>query len=644
MLSVLRRNTQSVLIKAILITIVLSFLVGFGAFMYVGRYLNRSEGATADYVARVNGEEIGDLEFRERLRDMEAYYRNTFGEGFEQLKASLNLKQNVLDSLIDRVLAVQEAERLGLTVADEELRRRILRFPAFQRDGRFQREVYEMTLRRNNLTPAEFEADMRRQVMAEKMNDLLTGFLKASEQELWSQYAGGATKGTFRYVALPVADFAAGIQVGAGEARDYYAKHTDEFRVPEKRRGSYVVAEPGDFEAQVQVTDAEIAADYAKNKETMYSAAEQIRASHVLIRVAADASDEVKAKARELAESVRKKAKAGEDFAGLAKEYSQDESNKDRGGDLGFFEKDRMEPAFGEAAFALAPGGISEVVATSYGLHVIHLVERRAARVQPLDEVKAAIGERLKNERAEGLARAGIEELSREVAGGADFAEAAQKKGMEVKVTEALARTDAPQDIPGGRALVRSLFTLKENETSPPVQGGPSWYLVRLTGIDPAAVPEFEDVKDEAIARAKKAREGDAARAEAAKFLAEARTAGGLAAVAAKHGWEIKETGLVTRSGDTLPGLGSAAAAKEGIFALTTEKPLATAPYVIGDKVCLFELVEREDPSPEGFAAAKEEIRARLLRVKQGERMRLWRDAVRETATIEINQALLDRY
>jgi peptidyl-prolyl cis-trans isomerase C len=159
----------------------------------------------------------------------------------------------------------------------------------------------------------------------------------------------------------------------------------------------------------VEVTDEQVTEFYNGNLE-MFRVPEQVRARHILIKVEEGMSDEARGAARGQAAEARKRALAGEDFAALARELSQGPSGP-KGGDLGFFAADRMVEPFSRAAFALEPGGISDLVETRFGFHVIKVEERREAGIQSLDEVRESVhGYLVENQTSERTA-ALVEEL-----------------------------------------------------------------------------------------------------------------------------------------------------------------------------------------------------------------------------------------
>ena len=146
----------------------------------------------------------------------------------------------------------------------------------------------------------------------------------------------------------------------------------------------------------IEISDEEILTFYTENP-TFFQAPEEVSARHILFKVEAGADDETKAAAKAKAEAARKRALAGEDFATLAIELSEGPSGP-KGGDLGFFTRERMVAPFADAAFAMMPGEISGVVETQFGYHVIMVEERREARTVPLEEAKDRIRQGLAQE------------------------------------------------------------------------------------------------------------------------------------------------------------------------------------------------------------------------------------------------------
>jgi peptidyl-prolyl cis-trans isomerase C len=164
-----------------------------------------------------------------------------------------------------------------------------------------------------------------------------------------------------------------------------------------------------DLAPQLQVKPSEVSEFYEKNPDK-FKQQEAVHASHVLIAVPQGADEATKQAARAKAEEVLQKARAGGDFAALARTYSNDASRQ-HGGDLGFFPRGQMVPAFEKAAFALQPGQISDVVETPFGFHVIKMIEKRSAQTVPFGQVSARIEQYLQQEKREVKTKAFVETL-----------------------------------------------------------------------------------------------------------------------------------------------------------------------------------------------------------------------------------------
>jgi peptidyl-prolyl cis-trans isomerase C len=161
---------------------------------------------------------------------------------------------------------------------------------------------------------------------------------------------------------------------------------------------------------KVAVTPADLDDFYAKNPD-QFKEPETVRASHILFSVAQDATPQAKTAARTEAEGVLKRAKSGEDFAALARQYSKDPGSAQVGGDLNFFPKEQMVPEFSNAAWALKPGEISGLVDSQFGIHIIKVTDRRAGRTVPLADVKDRLEAFLKQRKQQELMRAYLSSL-----------------------------------------------------------------------------------------------------------------------------------------------------------------------------------------------------------------------------------------
>jgi peptidyl-prolyl cis-trans isomerase C len=163
---------------------------------------------------------------------------------------------------------------------------------------------------------------------------------------------------------------------------------------------------------KIEISESETKA-YYDNNPSLFKKPEQIKASHILIKVAPDATDMQKAQSRIEMAKVQQKVKDGQDFATLAKEYSQGPS-AENGGDLGFFGRGQMVKPFEDAAFALKPGQVSEIVETRFGYHLIKVADKTPASTMAYADVKERLTQHLKSQKIDQGARAYIESLKKD--------------------------------------------------------------------------------------------------------------------------------------------------------------------------------------------------------------------------------------
>jgi len=162
--------------------------------------------------------------------------------------------------------------------------------------------------------------------------------------------------------------------------------------------------------AKIAVKPESINDFYQKNQDK-FQQGPRVRASHILIAIPQNADAAAKQQAKTKAETILKDLKAGKDFAAAAKENSQDPGSAVNGGDLGYFEQGQMVPPFEQAAFALKPGEMSELVETQFGYHIIKVADKQTQRVVPLDEAKVQIEQYLSQQNRQAETQAFVNTL-----------------------------------------------------------------------------------------------------------------------------------------------------------------------------------------------------------------------------------------
>jgi peptidyl-prolyl cis-trans isomerase D len=527
----------------------------------------------------------------------------------------MGLPLQVMNELIASSILHAEAQRIGLRVSDGEVQDEILEQAAFKdEDGRFVgEETYRNILRRAGYTPDSFESAIRGDLLTEKLQTILTESVYVADAEVERAYRDQVERAEIRYLQLPFARFADQVSTDPDALESYFADNREEFRLPEKRRVSYLLVDPLALESAVEVGEDEIRAYYDGNRDE-YTQDERVRARHILLRV----EDESQASATEgrLAE-IRSRIETGEDFATLAGELSDDPSSKVRGGDLGFFGRGQMIGAFEDAAFGAAPGALVGPIRTSFGYHLIEVLEKQAGGTRGLDEVGDEIRSVLMVERADELAATRARELAEMVrrekpADAAAFELLAiGEEGVEFQSLEPFARDGVVPGIGRATPFSAAAFALDTGESSDAVQVTDGWAVLRVGEIVPPRLPELDEVRREvesAVLAGAQRRAAEQRLAEARQSLADGTALGD---VAEELGLELQESGPFGVDG-RITALGSQPTLAAAALALDTGA--VGDPVPLGDSLILFEVSDRQRFDAQQFAAAREETRDGLER------------------------------
>jgi peptidyl-prolyl cis-trans isomerase D len=642
MLTVLRRNKQSKLIKILLLMIAVSFLIGFGAMGYVRRSM-RNQGADNPnaWVAKINGETISVMNLMRAERVMEGLYRQQLGDMADTLLAQVDLSGQALNQLVTEHVMNVLASNMGLAVTDAEVADVIYRQPVFQVSGRFDRNRYVQALRRQRLTPPEYEATLRRDLLADKLRNLVISSTKVADSDVYQEFLNREDKVNLRFVKLTPEKLAAQVSFTDEQVKEYFAATKEKFKLPEQRKVNYVSFRTDDYNDKITITDAQVKAYYDAHKEKDFQQPEQVLARHILIKAEAAADQAVKDAAKLKAEGLRKQLAGGADFAALAKAHSDDPGSKDKGGDLGWFGRERMVKAFEDAAFALKPGELSEVVESPFGYHIIQVQEKRDARTLPVEDVKDRIVNVLKRQEGLTLAKADAAAFREKAKGGEDLLKLGSTQGLKVGSSSTFTATQAIPGIAKGLEASKKAFAMKPNEVSEPFEAPTSVYLFQLTNVIEAHVPEFVEVENKVREEYRTHLEQQAL-AEKAKSLIVALQAGqSIDKVAAAEKLEAQETGLFARGVSSVPKVGASPSLIRDAFAAGTDKPVLPGSYKSGNGVIVAVVIARQAAAEADFAAKKDEIRDDLVEKKAQLTLQAWVEQTEKTMTIERNEELL---
>ena len=367
MLEVIRAHSKGWLAKLILTLITVPFAL-FGIDAYL-----KDAGAGAS-VAKVDGATISIQEYRNAMQSLRDRLQKENPKDIGALE-SPEVKQSVLDRLINTRLLNAEVDNNNFKVTNEQLAQFITSLPEFQQGGKFSQEVYDKLLSQNQMTPSQFEKKMRGELLLQQVRDGVPGLAFTSKAVEDAVLNVEHQQREVSVAEIKTADFISQVNVDPSEVQAYYEKHKDKFKVPEQVKLEFVMLSANTLIPKMQTTDEEAKKFYDENA-SKFQGSEQRHASHILIGASASASPEAKVEAKKKAEQVLAEVKKNPaKFAELAKKYSQDPGSAEKGGDLGTFGRGSMVKPFEDAAFSMKPGEVSGLVQSDFGYHIIKLTE-----------------------------------------------------------------------------------------------------------------------------------------------------------------------------------------------------------------------------------------------------------------------------
>ena len=374
MLKWLRRSTRSWFIYLAIGAIVVVFI-----FWGVGSYkASRSQEA-----AEVNGTVIPMTEFNRQYTELvKRYQEQTGGEVTPEMIKSLRLKEMALSQLVEEALLLQAGQRLGLEVTDGRVAAPDPELPLLPARRQVRRETVRFALlSRHHLSPQDFEAQERQQLLLRKVIEEVTSFAKVSDAELQEFFRMAKEEVNVSYLAVSPEKFLARENPPDDAVARYYQENEAEFRLPDRARVNYLIFRTKDYLNRVKLTPTAVE-DYLKEHQDEYTRPRVIRAQQILLTLPPKATDAERRQAAQKAQELLGKARAGEDFAGLARAHSQDAASRDKGGDLGLVRRGQNPPEWDKVAFGLKPGTMG-LAATDKGIYLIKLEEIKETELLP---------------------------------------------------------------------------------------------------------------------------------------------------------------------------------------------------------------------------------------------------------------------
>lgn len=522
------------------------FILPFAFFGIEGIFLS---GGRSDVALSVNGVDISKAEVdRAVSAQREAMVQRMGGNIDPNFFTDEMLRPGVIESLIQRELLTKAVKDEGLYVASEFIKSYVRNMPQFQDEttGAFSQEKLEMVLARAGYTPLRFYDELSSGMVVEQLQQAIAMSAFATEPELKALVQLDRQQRDVSYATLKLDGFEKQIEITDADINDYFERNRQQYRTEEKVAIQYLLFGTEDFATDVTVTEEDLQEEYSHYVATR-EGEERRRASHILVEVGGDRTD---ADARKRIEEAKAKLDAGEDFASVAKAYSDDIATAANGGDLDFAGRGIYDSAFENALFSLQKGATSDIVQTEFGYHIIKLTDVESVPVVSFEEKRQELEQKLKKDKAAQLLTDAIDELNELTYAAGDLSAVSERFNKPVQESEPFTRRGG-SGIGAIPAVVEAAFSdnlLKEGMNSSAIELPDGRVVVmRVARHEPARDRSLDEVRDEVLAALKTQKAHEKATAVAQEIVDKIAGGATLEAVAEEYGISWTHQTAVTR-------------------------------------------------------------------------------------------------
>ncbi len=549
----------------------------------------------------------------------------------------------VLDDMVLRQALTMQATKMGLDVSGQELRAALEKLPWLYPKGQFigMAAYQNLVSQQMGITTQEFENEIRQSLLIQKIQAVVSDGVAVSPAEVHEAYDQNYLKAKIQYVVFDPSKFLKAVPVTESDLQDFFKTHSTRYEQKEQRQVQYVLITPDNAPSKVNVTDAQLKQYYTDHLSD-YRVPNRVKVAHILFKTTGKDPAQIKG-IEKTAEEVLAKIKAGANFGEMAKKYS-DDSSAANGGDIGWIVRGQTVKEFENTAFSMKPGQISGLVHTSYGIHIIKVLDKQTAHLESFDDVKDSIRSTLMKQQRAAEEQTYADKLDSEFkAQPKQFASVAQQAGLEVKQTPLFQYNQTIQYFGYNDAYQNLSFELKQGEVGQPITVPKGMAIIQVTRIVAAHVPKLEDVRAMVEEDYRAAQSKTLAHQKAKAFAEKAKT-GDFAKLARADGYDLQESKDFTQQ-DSVPNLGPAQSVPEA-FTLAPGQTSGVLP-VEGNDVVLH-VVSHTPPDQSKFASQEGQIREQLLAQKRSLAFEIYRQNLKQqmirSGKLKINEAAMKTF
>lgn len=492
MLGIMRKYKESIVIKFVFIVIVLSFIGTI--FLVWGKGSDGVQGSVG-YAAKVDSTKIAIDDYQQSYYRLRGIYEQIYQKSLPaEVEKQLGIKKMALDNLIESVIIRKAAKKMGLSVSKEEVSAAIEAIPAFQKNGVFDFQQYQQTLKGNRMTTADFEESQKIELLIKKARKSVQDKATVSDADAESYFHKKNDKLELQYTIVTPESVISEVKLSDQDLNTYLQAHQEQFKTAEQISIQYFLVAPSSLAANVTVSEEEINTFYQKNIDRYQGKGGILPLAEVKDKVKVDAAKQKAGKeAYEKAADIINKNIASANLQGAASALGAKVVDSPLFTAKALPANLASEAALTKKAFMLKAGEMAGPVETAKGIYALKLKERKPAEVPPLAQIRSAVESAAKQDKAKELAGKRAEEILAAVAKGTSTA--------KMQETGSFSFNDQSV-IPGigvSRDLMEAAFALTTAAPAPkaPTRIDQKWVVIRLKNRTVAKTEDFQKTKEE---------------------------------------------------------------------------------------------------------------------------------------------------
>lgn len=569
-------------------------------------------------------------------------FNNAVQNESKELKGKLDdalIKQVVIEKLVNNRALINFLSDSGMSISKGQVDAAIRQDPSFQLEGQFSSDLYNRYLP-NAYSKSNYRNSMATNLLLEQFSEGINQSAFVTDNEVQHALKLINQKRDISYSIIHAKDFSDKVTISDEEINAYYQNFASQFSNPEQIKLAYLEISRDEMAKNIHVSDEQIEQYYQDNL-TQYTQPERRKASHILFLIENDVNDADKKTVKEKAQSVLDKINSGADFATMAKEYSEDSGSAENGGDLGFFGREEMVPAFEDSAYSLNVDEVSALVESSFGYHIIKLTAIEGGTVKPKDTIKEEIVKSIQFDEVENAYFEKVEAMQTIAYEQPDSLEpVATELNLKIQESELITRTGTKEGLFSHPKLLNIAFSesvLEEGNNSDTIElGNEHVAVIHLVERIPANTKPLEEVKDLIETRLKQDSLTEKAQEQANNLSKQINDGKSFDELSQEHSLIVENSGAVERQDQTvLPEILHKAFTMPRKMTVTTEK-MRNGDIVI----IVINSIEEGDGSKE--QPLFESVKSALIRNKANMETSLSVLQIRSESVIDINTKILN--